>query len=124
MKKLLFLTLLLSLFFTGCKKDEADAFVNVTVKESSIPQAGVTVCMFSDQKGPSTTFFTSFFSDKKVITESSGIAKFNLEDTFDLDVIDSQTTFYFGVFGTNDVVLGSSAVTIEKGQTKSITINF
>lgn len=124
MKRVLLVVLIMSQFFMACKKDKGDAFVNVSVKESSVAQTGVTVCMFSDRKGPSTVFFTPIHSDKKVITESSGVAKFNLEDTFDLDVIDSQTTLYFGVFGTNDIVLGSSAVTIEKGQTKSVTINY
>lgn len=124
MKRLLVLALLVPLIFTSCKKDEEDAFVNVTVKESSIPQSGVTVCMFSDRKGPSTAFFTPLHSDKKVVTESNGVAKFILAETFDLDVIDAQTTLYFGVFNTNDMVLGNSAVTIEKGDTKSITINY
>ena len=122
-KKLLFL-LLISLIFTACDKDEMNTFVKVTVKESSNLQSGVSVYMFSDKKGPNTPFFIPFYSDKTVITETNGIATFNLQETFDLDIIDSQTTLYFGVFGSNDQVKGSSAVTIEKGQTKTIVIEY
>jgi len=124
MKRILLFTLLLSQLFISCNKDEADTFVEVSVKESSNLQPGIPVYMFSDRKGPNTVFFTPFHSDKTVITESNGIATFNLQETFDLEIIDSQTTIYFGVFDSNDQLKGSSAVTIEKGQTKSIVLEY
>lgn len=124
MKKILLFTLLISQLFIACDKDKANAFVEVSIKESSSLQSGVSVFMFSDRKGPNTSLFKPIFSDKTVITEANGVATFNLQETFDLDVLDSQTTLYFGVFGANDQVKGSSAVTIEKGQTKSIVLEY
>jgi len=124
MKRILLFTLLLSQFLIACDKDEVNTFVEVSVKESSNLQSGVSVYMFSDRKGPNTAFFTPFHSDRTVITEANGIATFSLQETFDLEVIDSQTTIYFGVFESNDQLKGSSAVTIEKGQTKSIVLEY
>ncbi len=128
MKKLLTFTLLsvlLSGMFISCDKEEdIDTYVKITVNESGQIESGVSVHMFDENKGPGTSFFTPFHSDKTVVTESNGVATFNLQDTYDLDVSDSQTTLYFGVFDTNNNVLGSTAITIEKGQTKTATINY
>ncbi len=87
-------------------------------------QSGVTVCMFSERKGPGTSFFEPFFANKRVITEDNGIAYFELSST-DLDFTDSQTTVYFGVFAGSDhdaVVLGTGAVTVKDGETKIVHI--
>jgi|SRR6056297_1399256 len=128
MKKLLTFTLLsvlLSGMFFSCDKEEdIDTYVKITVNESGQIESGVSVYMFDENKGPGTSFFTPFHSDKTVVTESNGVATFNLQDTYDLDDSDSQTTLYFGVFDTNNNGLGSTAITIEKGQTKTATINY
>lgn len=129
MKKLLSITLLtlfLSLIITSCSKDEEAVvtFAKITVKENGQNKSGVSVYMFDENKGPNTNFFEPLFADKTVITESDGIATFNLQETFDLDIIDDQTTLYFGIFDNDDNDLGDAAITIQKGETKSVTINF
>jgi hypothetical protein len=128
MKKYLVFAILSVLFlgtFSSCNKDEdINTFAKVMVKESGQPQTAVSVYMFRDNKGPNTPFFTPFNSDRTVVTESDGVATFNLQDTFDLEIIDSQTTLYFGIFDLNDNVLDYTAITIEKGQTKSATISY
>lgn len=130
MKRAKLLTLLLASFLfiglTSCDKDEdiVGATAKIKVTESGSIKSGISVCMFSEQKGPSTSFFTPFHADKKVITESDGIATFNLQKTFDLEIIDSQTTLYFGVFDDDDTELGRTAMTIEIGETKSATISY
>jgi len=119
------LTILFSGFFVSCEEDEdINTFAKITVKESGQTQSGISVYIFEEDEGPNTSFFKPFHSDKTVVTESDGVATFNLQDTYDLDVIDSQTTLYFGVFGSNDNALGSTAITIEKGETKSATIDY
>ena len=134
MKRAKLLTLLLASFLfiglTSCDKDkdknedEVGATAKIKVTESGSIKPGVSVCMFSKEKGPSTSFFTPFHANKKVITESDGIATFNLRETFDLEIIDSQTTLYFGVFDDDDTELGRTAITIEIGETKSATITY
>ena len=128
MKKYLFFVSLTVLFlgiFISCDKDDdIDTFAKITVKESGQSQATIPVYLFGDHKGPNTSFFTPFHSDKTVVTESDGVATFNLQDVYDLDVINSQTTLYFGVFDNNDNILDHTAITIEKGQTKTAIISY
>ena len=108
--------------FTGCEKEEdKNATAKVEVTKNGQEQVGVTVYMFTSQQDPNTVFFTPFHSRRQSITESDGVATFKLRDTFDLAVIDKQTTFYFGVFEGN-TVLGQTALTIEKGETKTVKI--
>lgn len=130
MKKLVILFFLTPLFLTlnSCSDSDnepngTNAFAEITVKENSENKAGVTVHMFDENSGPDSSFFTSFYSKKTVITEGNGKATFNLQETFDLDIIDTQTTLYFAVFD-GDTLLGKTALTIEKGETKSATINY
>ncbi len=84
----------------------------IKVVENRNAKSGVTVHMFDDNKRPTTNFFTPTFSDKQVVTDSDGIAT----------LFSTQTTLYFGVFDNNRNVLGSTALTIRKGQTKEATI--
>lgn len=126
MKKNLLILTLVIIAFIGCKKEEdkkVDTFVKITITDNGSSKSGVSVYMFSDTKGPSTAFFKPFHSDKTIITDNNGVATFNLKETFDLEIIDSQTTLYFGVFDVNDNILGQTALTIEKEQTISKTIN-
>ncbi len=125
-KKVLILSLLLPLFFlNSCVKlGFKEATVKVKVTEFFIPQSGVTVCMFDEHKGPGTSFFEPIFANKKVVTEDNGIAYFELSSK-DLSFVDSQTTVYFGVFAGSDtdaVVLGTGAITIKDGETKTVHI--
>jgi len=127
MKSFLSLSIVFSIFLgmsTSCSKDsKIDAHANIKVTEFGTSKSGVSVYMFSDSKGPNTAFFTPFHSDKVVVTEANGVAKFDLQKTFDLNNIDTQTTLYFGVFDNDDNVLGNTAITISKGETKTATIS-
>lgn len=130
MKKLLilFLCSTLSISLNSCSEEDdgetnEETYVEITVTENQENKSGITVYMFDANSGPDSEFFTSFFSRKTVITESNGVATFNLLDVFDLDILDTQTTLYFAVFD-GDEILGQTALTIEKGETKSSTINY
>ncbi|WP_233862726.1 hypothetical protein [Tenacibaculum piscium] len=126
MKKMLFLFVSIPLIlFTSCSDDEDDtntvnSYAKITVKQEGKVKSGITVCMFKKEES---SFFTPFYADKKVITESNGTATFNLQEVYDLNIIDSQTTLYFGVFD-DKTILGKTALTIEKGQTKTAEINY
>lgn len=125
--KLAIVGTLILLSLVSCKKDEEESvntYAKITVLKSGQSQAGVTVYMFDDHEGPNTSFFEPLFAEKSVVTESNGVATFLLLPTFDLNVIDPQTTLYYGVFDENDNVLGSAAITIQEGQTKSATITY
>lgn len=130
-------TKLLSIIFASfsllttvsCRKDNDDfsinnknetAQVNVKVLKNGKLVNGSTVYLF--KSGPSSGFFSPFYSNRSSITED-GVAVFDLKNTFDLEVINSQTTLYFAVFDNNKNLLGYSGVTIRKGETKTITIN-
>jgi hypothetical protein len=120
---LLILTLLLVTFSSCSEDDETEksgATVEITVKYKGQIQTGYPVNMFDEQTGPSTSFFTEFHSKKTVVTNDNGIAIFKLQDVYDLNVIDNQTTLYFAVF--SDEGDAYKAMTIEKGETKSATI--
>jgi len=129
MRKLLSITLatlFLSSILISCNKDDDDitTFAKVIVKENGQNTSGISVYMFDENSGPNTSFFKPIFTKKVVITESDGIATFNLQDTFNLEVIDDQTTLYFGIFDSDDNVLGDAAMTIQKNETKTVTINY
>lgn len=129
MKKftLLFLTLSLGFITTSCDKDnenQINATVNIKVVENGAPKSGVTVCMFPDNMGPETDFFKPLHAKKKVISQNNGIATFELKEIFDLEIINNQTTLYFAVFNNNNQILGQTATTIKKDETKSETINY
>lgn len=120
------LVALLFVVFTSCSKDEdiagkSGATVEVLVKYKGEKQTHFPVNMFCKSKGPSTSFFTKFLADKTVMTNDNGIAIFKLQDVYDLEIIDNQTTLYFAVFAEEGNAY--KGVTIEKGETKSITIN-
>lgn len=124
MKKLLPILMMFLLVFSACKKEEVKTIAEITVKSNGSNQSGTTVYMFSSNQSPNSSFFTPFFTTRSVVTDANGIAKFELQETFDLDVINSQTTLYFGVFDNDDEVLGQTAITIKVGETKSATINY
>ncbi len=128
MKKVISITLLSILFAVliiscGDKDDDSTAIAEITVKKDGSFQSGITVYMFDKDLGPSTNFFRPSYADRSVITESNGTATFTLQETFDLD-INNETTLYFGVFDNNNNVLGSTGISIQKGETKSATINY
>ena len=127
MKRVFLLVALFALvLLTGaCKKDKdiVKAYAKVEVKQRGIIKAGIPVYMFTENTGPHTAFFSSFFAKKTVISDADGVATFELQDVFDLELISTQTTLYFGVFGNDDIILGSVGLTIKKGETKMVTIN-
>jgi len=117
------------LTLNSCNKDNPKTFVKVKVTTAGIlpsPRAGVPVYMFLENHGPSTSFFRPIHSRRQVITENNGIATFELGE-MDLHIINSQTTFHFGVFGgtsTSPTILGTASVTIKEGETKEVTISY
>ncbi len=121
MKKLFFVAAVsMLLVFPACKK-KVKTFAKVRVENAfGKSQSGVTVYMFDDDSGPGTTFFSPFYAHKKVVTESDGVATFDLQDVEDLDVVDTQTTLYFAV--QRGSKLYHKGVTIRSGETKSLTI--
>ncbi len=120
----------LSVFaLNSCSDDDniSSTMVKIKVTKMGKVASGVTVCLFDSHSGPGSSFFTPFHAKKKVVTESNGVASFDLQEVHDLNIIDKQTTFYFGVFkgeDTNPQILGKTAVTIKKGETKEGSINF
>lgn len=124
MKNLLPILMIFIITFSACNKEDETTIAEVEVKSNGVSMSGVTVYMFDSNQGPSTSFFTPFFTNRSVVTNSNGVASFELRSTFDLDVINSQTTLYFGVFDNNDALLGQTAITIKEGETKSATINY
>ena len=113
------------LITNSCEKEKNDvkAYVKIEVKEDGIAKSDLTVYMFTEQTGPGTIFFKPFHSRKSVLTDNEGIATFKLNETFGFNPVTNQTTLYYGVFGQNDVVLGSVEVIIKKGETKEATIS-
>lgn len=128
MKKLLFfIALIVSFAFISCSSDDdvsggndKGAVVDVKVTNGNRPASNVTVYLFDSAHGPQTDFFDTFYAKRNVVTNSDGVATFELQDTFDLDIIDSQTTFYFAVSNGNS--LKYAGVTVKKGERKSVNI--
>lgn len=121
---LLFLVLS-TMLFTSCDNDDDNigATAEITVFENGTPQSGVTVHMFRSNQGPNSNFFRPFYSNRSVVTDSDGKAVFLLRETFDLEIVNPQTTIYFGVFGPNDQALGHTGVTVQIGENVSANIN-
>ena len=119
-KVLTFFLFLSSVLLLSCDKDDdaSSAYAEVKITKSGQSEAGVSVYMFEDNKGPNSGFFVPFHADKTIITEANGVATFNLGS------LDAQTTYYFGIFDSNDNVLGSTAMTVSAGQTKNATIAY
>ncbi len=128
MKKLLvLLTMFSTLLFVSCGDNDDDkkttTFVKVTVKEDGKIKSGITVCMFDALRGNEKDFLKPMFAMKKVVTDSNGIATFELQEVANLEVIDTQTTLYFAVF-KDKKILGKTALTIKEGETKNVEINY
>ncbi len=125
-KFLLISILALFIVFASCKKDEEEddivsSKISIIIKnQSGEKQKGIIVYMFD--KSISSPFGNDpLFSKREVVTNSDGIATFELR-TFDLEIINTpQKTFYFVVFDelNENVILGHTAVTIKEGETKS-----
>ncbi|MDY3547726.1 hypothetical protein PG291_03820 [Riemerella anatipestifer] len=131
MKKFLLFIFVCSLgmcLFSCNRDDDKEAKTEtkalITVKKNGVLQAATTVYMFKTGKGPNSSFFTPFHADKQVVTDKGGTATFELLDSFDLNIIDTQTTFYFAVFDGNEKLLGKTAITLKKGETKSSEISY
>ena len=128
MKKILIVMLaaVLGLSLTGCQSNgKNDATVKVKVVDLlGLPQSGETVYMFNAQKwDQGESFREVIFKDKSAVTDNNGVATFELQETFDLEIIDSQTTLYFATFGNDGkTIKGQTAVTVKKGETKEATI--
>lgn len=128
MKKILIMLLaaVFGLSLTGCKSDsKSNATVKVKVVDLlGLPQSGETVYMFKAQTwDQGESFREVLFKDKSSVTDNDGVATFELQETFDLEIIDSQTTLYFATFGNDGkTIKGQTAVTVKQGETKEATI--
>lgn len=127
MKKILLISLLaLTLStFTSCKDNDSPilgAKVNVHVKNTlGVSKDGITVYMYEKEVTNSTT---KAEAKKQIVTNSSGIAEFELNFT-ELNIIESQTTLYFAVFYTVDdteYVVGSTGLTVKRDQEYNVNI--
>ncbi len=128
MKRTFFLIAVLAIFvgFTSCEKDDDESTsskVEITVKNSSGSiQANTTVYMFTD---PSNETFGNkpIYAKRSAVTNSNGIANFELQVVTDLDAVNSQTTLYFTVLNkissNSYSVKGSVGLTVTKGQNSS-----
>ena len=124
MKKYLviLLTAVFGLLLTGCTQ-ATRATINVKVTKLLIPQSGVSVYMYNSSKwNNSESFRIPFHATKVSVTNKEGIAIFEL-GRLDLEVIDSQSTFYFATFAEDEkTIIGSTAVTIKSGDKKDVEI--
>ncbi len=124
MKKVFLLFVSIAMIsFTSCSKEDIlgkDAKVKVKVTKLGIPQNGVTVYMFdSFSINTSENFFKPVHADDSSVTED-GIATFNIgAEKFEGK---KQYTFYFAVFEGDYYY--KTAATIEKGETKTLKINY
>lgn len=124
-KVVLLVTLFAIVFLTGsCDKEyeKVNAIAEIEVKVDGEVRSGITVYMFTEQTGPNTSFFVPFHARKFAVTDSKGIARFELIDALDLSPVTTQNTFYYGVFGESNDVLGTVSITIKKGETKKGSI--
>lgn len=112
---------IICLMFTACDKDEWSATAKVQVTQNGLAKSGETVYMFKSSNGPNANFYKPFFADNQSVTKSDGVATFELQEVYYLELIDEQTTLYFGVFD-GEAVLGQTALTIKKGETKTVNI--
>lgn len=129
MKKVLFMLMaaVCMLTMNACQGQGANkggATVEVAVKKAGAPLAAETVYQFSSTKYNQPSFIQPIHADKQAVTDENGVATFELRETFDLDIIDEQTTLYYVVFAEDKkTIAGKTAVTIKKGETKQATIS-
>jgi|GEM_PF-4866735 len=124
--KLSILLILLSFTFTSCDSDDDNGYsskAEIIVFENNNPKPGVVVHMFPSHRGPGSTFYRPQNSQREVVTNNEGMAVFLLREAFDLEIVDLQTTIYFAVFDNNANAIGETAITIEKGETITTSIN-
>lgn len=129
MKKVLFMLMaaVCMLTMSSCQGQGANkggATAEITVMKAGKTVAAETVYQFSATKYNQPSFVQPIHADKQAVTDENGVATFELRETFDLEIIDEQTTLYYVVFAEDKkTVAGKTAVTIKKGQTKKATIN-
>ena len=130
MKKAIILGVLIAFVFTlnSCSKDEDDApflgvKVFVTVKNIvGSPQKNTTVYLYKDQEITNQTKPSD--AKNQAVTNDQGVAEFSL-NLSELNILESQTSLYFGVFytiGDQSVSAGSGGVTVKRGDSKNIDL--
>lgn len=126
MRKYLFLllTAVLTLSLTGCKLfSDRKATVKVTVLDRwGAKVSGEEVFMFTAVTWDDTEKRQAKNCLRSEFTESDGIAVFEL-NTIEMNWVSDRTTLHFATFnsqGTNET--GHAGVTIEKNETKEVTI--
>ncbi len=128
MKRTLFLIATFAMFigFTSCELDldeSTSSKVKITVKnENGDIQVNKTVYMF---KKPSSEKFGKdpVFAKRTSVTNSKGIANFELKEDIDLDEVNSQTTLYFTILSKSSSgqysVEGTVGLTVKNGDNAS-----
>ena len=103
---------------TGCMKEDA-ATINVKVMKNGKAVAGEMVYLYRADLGES--FLTNkIHADKKAATDDQGVAEFKLAS---LDFAAVTTLSYIvETFDSKEVVNGKTAVSVNKGQTKDVTL--
>ncbi|MBN1112336.1 MAG: hypothetical protein JXA53_05410 [Bacteroidales bacterium] len=125
MKKILNLLLVLSFVvgMSSCKKDDENpnTKVVITVKDALGKVKPNTTVHMLDEAASETLGNNPIFAMKSVVTDDNGVATFELQELFDLDVTATQTTLYFTIFEkssfTTYKVLATAGVTIKRGET-------
>lgn len=105
---------------TGCAKKDA-ATINVKVLKNGQPVVGEFVYKYRSSLGES--FLTGkIHADQEVATDEQGVAEFKLSN-IDFGAGSSTASFVFETFDSKEVVNGKIAASVNKGQTKEVTIN-
>ena len=126
MKKfiVILLTAVFGLSLNSCNPfTDSKAIVNVKVTKAGVPQADITVYMFTSSTWNKQEKQLPTYSSKQIITDSECIAVFDLA-TMDLELTETQSTFFFATFSEDGKkITGQTACTIKKGETKDLTID-
>ena len=120
MKKfiVILLTTVFGLSLNSCNPfTDSKAIVNVKVTKAGVAQEGISVYMFTSSKWNQTDKRYPTYCSKQIITDSEGVAMFDLA-TMDLELTETQSTFYFATFDKDGKkITGKTACTIKKGET-------
>ena len=105
--------------FSGCKKPESTLKVFVRDSNTTLVGEGASVTIISDgSSSPATTLHTD-----KVLTNSQGVAIFNLETFFAAQKATSRDG-YFDIIATKDEVEGTESVRVTFQTTSVATVYF
>ncbi|MGL4956814.1 MAG: hypothetical protein ACRC9X_06515 [Bacteroidales bacterium] len=128
MKKLILISLMALpfLMLNSCAKESEGSIVSISVKKDGVVQPNVTVYMFNSAANTIPGSLPSA-AKKEAITDENGVAKFDLQDTFEASILET-LTMYFTVLGNRNAesiypVLGTTGpVSVEKSISKAFDL--